>query len=289
MTNSLRRFFQKFGSVIVTTLILILTFAGIGFVALSVVTGSSFRPASQPNIEIPTPRPLESVAYIGTPDPSGRIALRSAALGFAVEYPRDWQINERGLSVVFAPSAGGLDPANLSDTSMWIGIPADNTVDPANLLTHLQFTLAPNSTTLSRSTVTIGDRVWRSTDFSYEDENLGGPVTAKIAATDKDQVGYYVVSLAPAAEWTEAQPLFDQILNSFEFTAEAVLRPTDATPPPTPTATPTPVVHIIQSGDTLGYIASIYGVTVEAISVRNGIDDPRSLQVGSRLIIPLRR
>ncbi|MCB9079553.1 MAG: LysM peptidoglycan-binding domain-containing protein [Anaerolineaceae bacterium] len=172
---------------------------------------------------------------------------------------------------------------------MWIGIPADNTVEPANLLTHLQYTLAPNSTITNRETVVIGGRVWRSTEFSFDNEAMGGPVTAKIAATAKDEVGYYVVSLAPSAKWAAAQPFFNEILDSFAFTAEAVLRPTDATPPPTPTATPTPVVYIVQSGDSLGYIASIYGVTVEALSVRNGIDDPRRLQVGARLIIPLKR
>ena len=287
--NSFRRFFLRFGSVVITVLLLILTFAGIGFVALSVVTGTSFGATSQSNIELPPPIPLESVSRIGTPDPSASIAFKDAALGFSLEYPRDWQVNERGLSVVFAPSAGGLDPSNLTDTSMWIGIPADNTVEPANLLTHLQYTLAPNSTTVSRGTIAIGDRVWRSTEFSFEDEDLGGPVTAKIAATTKDEVGYYVVSVAPSPEWAGNQTFFDEILDSFEFTAEAVLRPTDATPPPTPTATPTPVVYVVQSGDSLGYIASIYGVTVEALSIRNGIDDPRSLQVGTRLIIPLKR
>lgn len=287
--NSLRRFFQNFGSLVATTLMLVLTFAGIGFVALSVVTGSSLRSTSGGDIELPTPRPAEAVTYIGTPDPSAKIAFKDAALGFALEYPRDWQINERGLSVVFSPSMGGLDPTDLTDASIWIGIPADNTVEPANLLTHLQYTLAPNSTTVNRGTVLVGDRVWRSTAFRFEDEDLGGAVTAQVAATTKDEVGYYVVSLAPSGDWATQQPFFDQILDSFEFTAEAVLRPTDATPPPTPTATPTPVVHIVQSGDTLGYIASIYGVTVEALSVRNGIDDPRSLQVGNRLIIPIKR
>ena len=273
----------------VTTLMLVLTFAGIGFVALSVVTGSNFGSTSDNNRALPTPPSTATVAVIGTPDPSTKIDFKDAALGFALEYPRDWQINERGLSVVFAPSAGGLDPAHLTDTSMWIGIPADNTVEPANLLTHLQYTLAPNSTITNRETVVIGGRVWRSTEFSFDNEAMGGPVTAKIAATAKDEVGYYVVSLAPSAKWAAAQPFFNEILDSFAFTAEAVLRPTDATPPPTPTATPTPVVYIVQSGDSLGYIASIYGVTVEALSVRNGIDDPRRLQVGARLIIPLKR
>jgi LysM repeat protein len=98
-----------------------------------------------------------------------------------------------------------------------------------------------------------------------------------------------MVAVAPAAEWEAMQPVFQTILNSFQFTSEAVLRPTDATPPPTPTPTPTPIVHIVQSGETLSHIAVRYGVTIEALAARNNIDDPRTLQTGTKLIIPLKR
>jgi LasA protease len=54
--------------------------------------------------------------------------------------------------------------------------------------------------------------------------------------------------------------------------------------PPTPT--PAPYVHIVQAGENLGYIASTMGCTVEEIIQANGLDDPDSLQVGQRLVIP---
>jgi LysM repeat protein len=102
-------------------------------------------------------------------------------------------------------------------------------------------------------------------------------------------VGYYAVAVAPAERWNSFEPTFRNIVNSFRFTSEAVLRPTDATPPPTPTPTPTPVIYVVESGDTLLQIALQYGVDVEALATRNGIDDPRSLRTGAKLIIPLRR
>ena len=54
----------------------------------------------------------------------------------------------------------------------------------------------------------------------------------------------------------------------------------------TPTVTPTPIVHVIQQGETLGAIALTYGVSVQALQVANGIDNPLLLQVGQELVIP---
>jgi len=62
----------------------------------------------------------------------------------------------------------------------------------------------------------------------------------------------------------------------------------EATPTQEPVeATPTPIVYVVKAGDTLGAIAKEYGVTVEALQEVNAIDDPRRLQIGQELIIPL--
>ncbi len=62
-------------------------------------------------------------------------------------------------------------------------------------------------------------------------------------------------------------------------------------PPPadtaTPTITPTPIIHVVQGGETLLGIAIDYGVSLEALQAANGIEDPRFLQVGQRLLIPI--
>ena len=70
----------------------------------------------------------------------------------------------------------------------------------------------------------------------------------------------------------------------------AVPTPTPApfTPPPTPTPTetPAPTIYTVVTGDNLGRIATLFGVTVAAIQERNNISDPRTLQPGQQLVIP---
>jgi LysM repeat protein len=60
-----------------------------------------------------------------------------------------------------------------------------------------------------------------------------------------------------------------------------------ATKPNTPTPSPTPIIHVVQSGETLIAIALQYGVTVDALQVANGITDPAALQINQELIIPV--
>ena len=57
-------------------------------------------------------------------------------------------------------------------------------------------------------------------------------------------------------------------------------------PTPTPSPTPTPVIYTVQSGDTLGGIAIKYGVGISTLQDVNNVLDPRTLQLGQKLIIP---
>lgn len=61
--------------------------------------------------------------------------------------------------------------------------------------------------------------------------------------------------------------------------------------PPLDTATPTPaatpLIHVVEQGDTLQAIAFDYGVRVDALQRVNGIENPQLLQIGQQLIIPL--
>ncbi len=45
-------------------------------------------------------------------------------------------------------------------------------------------------------------------------------------------------------------------------------------------------IHVVQRGETLFQIAMRYGTTVDAIAQANGIEDPRYITVGQRLLIP---
>ena len=53
-----------------------------------------------------------------------------------------------------------------------------------------------------------------------------------------------------------------------------------------PAATPTPVVYVIQPGDSLSIIADRYGLATEVLAEANGISDPNLIQVGQKLVIP---
>ncbi|HET7678366.1 MAG TPA: LysM domain-containing protein [Candidatus Limnocylindrales bacterium] len=72
-------------------------------------------------------------------------------------------------------------------------------------------------------------------------------------------------------------------------TAPAPSGPASPTPSATgPTPIPSQAVHIVARGENLTQIARRYGVTVEAIALANGIEDPNLIEPGQRLIIPPR-
>jgi LysM repeat protein len=68
----------------------------------------------------------------------------------------------------------------------------------------------------------------------------------------------------------------------------ATATPAPFTPLPTapPTLTPTPIIYVVQSGDTLLGIAAKFDVNAGTVQEVNGITDPRRLQIGQELIIP---
>jgi LysM repeat protein len=71
------------------------------------------------------------------------------------------------------------------------------------------------------------------------------------------------------------------IINLGYIQAGQVLCIPGGVPPPIPS----PVIYVVQSGDTLWSIARRFGTTVEAIAWRNGIINPWYIHVGQRLII----
>jgi len=97
----------------------------------------------------------------------------------------------------------------------------------------------------------------------------------------------HVVTPSPAQLLpSEVTPVMSSDRPTYRPTGTAVPLPPPDTA--TPTITPTPVVHVVQQGDTLQAIAYDYGVGVDALQRANGIENPQLLQVGQQLIIPLR-
>ena len=71
--------------------------------------------------------------------------------------------------------------------------------------------------------------------------------------------------------------------------ASSTVQPT-VSPNPTATPTrkpvPTPVIYVVQSGDTIEGIGKKFGVAESAIVQANKLADPNSLRLGQKLVIP---
>lgn len=68
----------------------------------------------------------------------------------------------------------------------------------------------------------------------------------------------------------------------------AIVRPTLPVPTPEPpAASPTPVTYVVADGDTFGDIALMFDVDVNTLREANGNIDPRTLQPGQTLLIPV--
>ena len=274
---------------VLLTLLFIVIFLLTLIIALFLLLGPDFELS---RLE-PSPGPIPTATIdpepLVTPIAASLTTVRNVALGFAVDYPADWQKRETTLRVILAPDSTGLFPEKLQGAAIWAGIPANDSYEPTDLLTDILADFPANTAILNTGTLNIGSQPWQMAEISFETEDSGQPGRAILAATNRNNVGYILGALAPADQWDALQPVFRGIINSFRFTEEAVIRPTDATRPPTPTPTPTPQVYVVQSGDTLSHIAVQFGVTVEALALRNNIDDPRSLRTGQRLVIPTKR
>lgn len=61
---------------------------------------------------------------------------------------------------------------------------------------------------------------------------------------------------------------------------------TTTTTMPTTTTEYVPIVYVVQSGDGLKRIANSFGVDLQELMLRNGIEDPNKLYAGQELVIP---
>ncbi len=87
------------------------------------------------------------------------------------------------------------------------------------------------------------------------------------------------VGLVAASEDTAEKAVRDLQLSE-------TLTPVPTQAPPVPSPPPLDRYHTVASGDTLISIAEAYEVSWEELAELNGIDDPRSLQIGQELQIP---
>lgn len=96
------------------------------------------------------------------------------------------------------------------------------------------------------------------------------------------------VAVGPSQLPAEATPAGGSVVPTGEPTAEPSVR---VTPRPRPTSTPsaeaTPVVHVVEEGESLSLIAAQYGLTWIDLARANELHNPDTLYVGQRLFIPI--
>jgi len=262
-------------------------------------TLSSALPVHTPTLG-PTPTATPTMPPTDTP-----LALKlysNSAFGFSLQYPGDWQARETRQQVVLAPDSDGLATSIIGDTTVTgvafvVGRQAGGAAQtPSELLSQLIASLPTDATAIETGFRTVGQTEWAISQARLNASGGAQEMTAYVAAAVRGGVAYTVLAAAPSDEWETFAPIFQQMFDSLQFTASQAAA--TVTPVPTPTsvrtatvtplaATPTPVVYVVQEGDTLGAIAIRFGVTVEDLQAANGIDDPTKLQIGQELLIPV--
>jgi len=271
-------------------------------------TLSAAIPASTPTLG-PTPSPTATV--LSTDVPVAPKVYSNTAFGFSLQYPGDWQVKESSQQVVFAPGATGLSTSIIDDITVVQDVTyvvaretESITQDPSGLLAQFIAGLPVDASSADTGIRTVEQVEWAISQVNLNASDSTQEMTAYVAATYQNGSAYTVLSAAPSTDWDTFAPVFQEMFDSFQFTESsvaAVIAPSStvaatltraATAVPTrstssaPVATPTPIVYVVEQGDTLGGIAFRFDVSVEAIQATNGIDDPTTLQPGQKLVIP---
>ncbi len=173
---------------------------------------------------VPTQTPTKAIA---SPTVSALIAFNSKDLGFSVKYPEGWQIKESKNQVIFAPSSKGLDPKNLTEPTMWIERSAEKSI-VSDLLADALAQFPLDAKTLNEHELVISAHKWTSALIQFKDENFEGAAT--LAVTVKDGQGYTLIVVAPGTQWDGMRFIFQDMLNSFNFTGEGAVAEAKSSP-----------------------------------------------------------
>ncbi|MCB0209528.1 MAG: hypothetical protein KDJ52_09370, partial [Anaerolineae bacterium] len=172
----------------------------------------------------PTPGPTaEDTGVVNTPTAVTYASYSNPDLEIRLEHPDSWLNNEETNEVVLAANADGLQAGSVDAANMRIGKSTTEDIAISDLLTEVLAEFPDNAETLNEGTISIASQTWTSTQIRFDDEDGEGQGIATIAVTTRDGVGYYLVAVAPAQEWNTAQPLFQGVINSFEFVSREEL------------------------------------------------------------------
>ncbi|MGC8878574.1 MAG: LysM peptidoglycan-binding domain-containing protein [Anaerolineae bacterium] len=278
-------------------------------------------------IATPTPAPTPSATPTLEPTPTQLAlqTYSNSVFGFTLQYPSTWQAKETERHVVLAPDEEGLtsllgDQPVLRFASFVVQVEGGGIIDtPSSVLNRIVASLPIDPSSSETGTRAVNGVEWAISQVKLKPSENVGDMTAYVAATVYNDTAYTIVAAAPSAEWSREALTFQKMFDSIRFIApqaraaeptktplasaaafeSAIPSPTVMmtptltetlpveTRPPASTETPTPVIYVVQSGDTLLAIAAQYGVSVQDLQAANGIEDPTRLQIGQQLIIPV--
>ncbi len=93
-----------------------------------------------------------------------------------------------------------------------------------------------------------------------------------------------LVTSSPGSELTTQAPTLKPYLTITPTpTMESSI---EGTPVPIPSPSPTPRTHTVKAGESFGTIATLYGVSVDALIIANPEVNPNAMSIGIVLIIP---
>ena len=110
------------------------------------------------------------------------------------------------------------------------------------------------------------------------------------AMPDRPDIAAVVVleNKGEGSEW--AAPIFRRLVEVYFHDEIQELYPWEVevglTATPSPTAVPTPGLHVVQSGESLGHLSDYYNVPLADIMIANNLDNPNLLSPGQEIIIP---
>ncbi|HMQ51722.1 MAG TPA: LysM peptidoglycan-binding domain-containing protein [Anaerolineae bacterium] len=186
----------------------------------------------------PTPGPTaESSSPVDTPTPATFAPYVNGDLGIRLEYPDTWADRDNDNQVIFSPSSQGLDFEAPKDISMRIGRETGDEVSVSSLQEEVLSAFPGEAEVINDGTISIASQTWTMSQIRFSSEDLNGEGIATLAVTERDEAGYFLIAAAPAGEWNAVQPVFQEMINSFEFVSEDQLA--QAQPSPTSRATAT--------------------------------------------------
>ena len=155
-------------------------------------------------------------------------------------------------------------------------------------------TSTPTSTTTPTETPTITPTATFSAPFTYrvQDGDSLFSIVQKYNLGDDGIAWILLLNPYGGLNETTGFPIGVDPTTQNNLPGQDLLLPAPGMPYPTSTPIPadlprgTKINYIVQAGDSLGYIASLYNSTIDDIIKENNLTDPNAIKVGDLLIVP---